>query len=156
LFGNEIPVAKEYLKALIVLPSSLVFNWYNEARKFTPHFRRVQYVGQDRKLISKKLEKYDLIFELCGVSKRSFHFRKVPISFLILDESQYIKIKNSKIFKAINQIKTTHKIVERYSYRKLIRRFVVSNAIYQSEYFGSYAFAEHYKVPIEDETVCWN
>jgi non-specific serine/threonine protein kinase len=26
LFGNEIPVAKEYL-SLIVLPSSLVFNW---------------------------------------------------------------------------------------------------------------------------------
>jgi non-specific serine/threonine protein kinase len=27
---------------------------------------------------------------------------------------------------------------------------VVTNAIYQSEYFGSYAFfAEHYKVPIE-------
>jgi len=60
LFGNEIPVAKEYLKALIVLPSSLVFNWYNEARKFTPHFRRVQYVGQDRKLLSKKTSKVRL------------------------------------------------------------------------------------------------
>jgi non-specific serine/threonine protein kinase len=37
---------------------------------------------------------------------------------------------------------------------------VVSNAIYQSEYFGSYAFfAEHYKVPIEKnktKPVCWN
>jgi non-specific serine/threonine protein kinase len=55
-------------------------------------------VGQDRKLISKKLEKYDLIFELCGVSKRSFHFRKVPISFLILDESQYIKNKKLENF----------------------------------------------------------
>jgi non-specific serine/threonine protein kinase len=68
---------------------------------------------------------------------------------LILDESQYIKNKNSKIFQAINQIKTNQNFwVVRY--RKLIRRFVVSNAIYQSEYFGSYAFfAEHYKVPIE-------
>jgi non-specific serine/threonine protein kinase len=63
------PVAKEYLKALIVLPSSLVFNWYNEARKFTLILEEIQYVGQDRKLISKKLEKYDLIFELCGVSR---------------------------------------------------------------------------------------
>jgi non-specific serine/threonine protein kinase len=51
LFGNEIPVAKEYLKALIV-PSSLVFNWYNEARKFTPHWR-VQYVDKIE-LISKE------------------------------------------------------------------------------------------------------
>jgi non-specific serine/threonine protein kinase len=36
---------------------------------------------------------------------------------------------------------------------------VVSNAIYQSEYFGVMLFLpEHYKVPIEkkqDETVCW-
>jgi non-specific serine/threonine protein kinase len=52
LFGNEIPVAKEYLKALIVLPSSLVFNWYNKLENFTP-LLGVQYVGQDRKLISK-------------------------------------------------------------------------------------------------------
>jgi non-specific serine/threonine protein kinase len=103
LFGNEIPVAKEYLKALIVLPSSLVFNWYNEARKFTPHFERVQYVGQDRKLISKKLENTTILYELwCERSS----ILKVPISVLILDESQYIKNKNSKIFQAINQIKT--------------------------------------------------
>jgi non-specific serine/threonine protein kinase len=82
------------------------------------------------------------------VLARDLHF-EVPISFLILDESQYIKKIKLKIFKAINQIKTTHNLV---AYRKLIRRFVVSNAIYQSEYFGSYAFfAEHYKVPIEKQ-----
>jgi non-specific serine/threonine protein kinase len=72
LFGNEIPVAKEYLKALIVLPSSLVFNWYNEARKFTPHFREINMWD---KTTFKKLEKYDLIFtSYAVVSKRSFHF----------------------------------------------------------------------------------
>jgi non-specific serine/threonine protein kinase len=89
-------------------------------------------VGQDRKLISKKLEKYDLIFTSYAVVAEIFHFRKVPISVLILDESQYIKNKNSKIFKAINQIKTHKNFVEWYANRKLIRRFVVTNAIYQS------------------------
>jgi SNF2 family DNA or RNA helicase len=65
---------------------------------------RVQYVGQDRKLISKKLENTTILYELwCERSS----ILKVPISVLILDESQYIKNKNSKIFKAINQIKTT-------------------------------------------------
>jgi non-specific serine/threonine protein kinase len=65
-------------------------------------------VGQDRKLISKKLEKYDLIFTSYAVLARDLHFSTNFV--LILDESQYIKIKNSKNFKAINQIKTTHKI----------------------------------------------
>ena len=111
LFGNEIPVPKESLKTLIVLPSSLVFNWYNEAQKFTPHFSKVQYVGKGRKIFSRKLEKYDLIFTSYAIVSRDISiFEKYNFRYLILDESQYIKNKNSKIFKAINAIKASHKI----------------------------------------------
>ncbi len=152
LFGNEIPVAKEYLKALIVLPSSLVFNWYNEARKFTPHLRRVQYIGNDRKLLSKKLEKYDLIFTSYAIVSRDITIlEKYNFRYLILDESQYIKNKNSKIFKLINQIKASHKIalsgtpIEN-SLDDLwsLMQFINPNIL------GSYTFfAENYKFPIE-------
>ena len=152
LFGNEIPVAKEYLKALIVLPSSLVFNWYNEARKFTPHFRRIQYVGQDRKLISKKLEKYDLIFTSYAVVAKDLSIlEKYQFRFLILDESQYIKNKNSKIFKAINQIKTTHKIsLSGSPIENSLDDLWSQMQFINPNILGSYAFfAEHYKIPIE-------
>ncbi|TWI02221.1 non-specific serine/threonine protein kinase [Flavobacterium tiangeerense] len=158
LFGNEIPVAKEYLKALIVLPSSLVFNWYNEARKFTPHFRRIQYVGQDRKLISKKLEKYDLIFTSYAVVARDLSIlEKYQFRFLILDESQYIKNKNSKIFKAINELQTTHKIsLSGTPIENSLDDLWSQMQFINPNILGSYAFfAEHYKVPIEkkqDET----
>ena len=152
LFGNEIDIAKEYLKSLIVLPSSLVFNWYNEARKFTPHFRRIQYIGKDRKLLSRKLEKYDLVFTSYAVVSRDIAIlEKYNFRYLILDESQYIKNKNYKIFKDINQIKASHKIA--------LSGTPVENSLddlwsqmqfINPNILGSYAlFAENYKIPIQ-------
>lgn len=152
LFGNEIPVPKEYLKALIVLPSSLVFNWYNEARKFTPHFRRVQYIGNDRKLLSRKLEKYDLIFTSYAVVSRDISIlEKYNFRYLILDESQYIKNKNSKIFKAINQIKANSKIsLSGTPIENSLDDLWSQMQFINPNILGSYAFfAENYKLPIE-------
>ncbi len=152
LFGNEISVPKEYLKTLIVLPSSLVFNWYNEARKFTPHFRRVQYTGSDRKIFSRKLEKYDLIFTSYAIVSRDISIlEKYNFRYLILDESQYIKNKNSKIFKAINKIKSSHKISlsgtpiensldDLWSQMQFINPNILGNYTF---------FVENYKLPIE-------
>lgn len=152
LFGNEIPVAKEYLKALIVLPSSLVFNWYNEARKFTPHFRRVQYIGNDRKLLSKKLEKYDLIFTSYAVVSRDVSIlEKYNFRYLILDESQYIKNKNSKIFRAISQIKANHKIsLSGTPIENSLDDLWSQMQFINPNILGSHAFfVENYKLPIE-------
>jgi non-specific serine/threonine protein kinase len=152
LFGNEIPVPKEYLKALIVLPSSLVFNWYSEARKFTPHFRRVQYIGNDRKLFSKKLERYDLIFTSYAVVSRDISIiEKHHFRYLILDESQYIKNKNSKIFKAVNQIKSNHKIsLSGTPVENSLDDLWSQMQFINPNILGSYSFfTENYKFPIE-------
>jgi len=40
---------KEPLRALIILPSTLLFNWYEEVKRFTPQFKCTQYVGEERK-----------------------------------------------------------------------------------------------------------
>ncbi|PJJ09452.1 non-specific serine/threonine protein kinase [Flavobacterium sp. 1] len=152
LFGNEIVTPKEYLKALIVLPSSLVFNWYNEARKFTPHFRRIQYIGNDRKMLSKKLEKYDLIFTSYSIVSRDISIlEKYNFRYLILDESQYIKNKNSKIFKAINQVKASHKIsLSGTPIENSLDDLWSQMQFINPNILGSYAFfAENYKLPIE-------
>jgi len=152
LFGTEIPVPKEPLKALIVLPSSLVFNWYNEAKKFTPHFSRLQYVGNDRKSLSKKLARYDLIFTSYAIiSRDSTVFEKYNFKYLILDESQYIKNKNSKIFKAISQIKAENKIsLSGTPIENSLDDLWSQMQFINPNILGSYAFfAENYKIPIE-------
>lgn len=107
----EVTPKYQPLKALIVLPSSLLFNWYNEAKKFTPHFKMIQYMGSKRRAIFSKLKNYDLVFTSYNiVSKDILLFEKIDFNYLILDESQHIKNKNAQVFKNINKIKAVHKI----------------------------------------------
>ncbi|RYJ39787.1 Non-specific serine/threonine protein kinase [Flavobacterium anhuiense] len=152
LFANETTVEREPLKALIVLPSSLVFNWFNEAGKFTPHFSKMQYVGNDRKSLASRINSTDLIFTSYSIIHRDISIlEKYDFRYLILDESQYIKNKNSKIFKAINKISTGHKIA--------LSGTPIENSLddlwsqmqfINPEILGSYAFfMENFKNPIE-------
>ena len=152
LFANETTIERVPLKALIVLPSSLVFNWYNEAGKFTPHFSKMQYVGNDRKLLVGRLDSTDLIFTSYSIVHRDISIlEKYDFRYLILDESQYIKNKNSKIFKAINKINTNHKIA--------LSGTPIENSLddlwsqmqfINPDILGTYNFfAENFKIPIE-------
>ncbi|WP_269234767.1 DEAD/DEAH box helicase [Flavobacterium flavigenum] len=152
LFANETTVEREPLKALIVLPSSLVFNWFNEAGKFTPHFSKMQYVGNDRKFLVSRLDATDLIFTSYSIVHRDISIlEKYDFRYLILDESQYIKNKNSKIFKAINKISTSHKIA--------LSGTPIENSLddlwsqmqfINPDILGTYNFfAENFKIPIE-------
>jgi len=152
LFQNETTIERDPLKTLIVLPSSLVFNWYNEAAKFTPHFSKIQYVGNDRKLLVHRLESSDLIFTSYNIIHRDISvLEKYNFRYLILDESQYIKNKNSKIFKAINKINTDHKIA--------LSGTPIENSLddlwsqmqfINPDILGTYDFfAQNFKIPIE-------
>lgn len=152
LFANETTVEREPLKTLIVLPSSLVFNWYNESAKFTPHFSKMQYVGNDRKQLAARLATTDLIFTSYSIIHRDISIlEKYDFRYLILDESQYIKNKNSKIFKAINKISTGHKIA--------LSGTPIENSLddlwsqmqfINPDILGTYNFfAENFKIPIE-------
>lgn len=159
LFANETTIEREPLKALIVLPSSLVFNWYNESGKFTPHFSKMQYVGNDRKQLASRLASTDLIFTSYSIIHRDIAIlEKYDFRYLILDESQYIKNKDSKIFKAINKIETAHKIA--------LSGTPIENSLddlwsqmqfINPDILGSYNFfAANFKIPIEkkqDESI---
>ncbi|WP_103072392.1 DEAD/DEAH box helicase [Aquimarina sediminis] len=151
LFDDPLEV-KTYLKALIVLPSSLVFNWAQEILKFASHLNIVKYTGSDRKKITPYLETYDVILTTYAtVSKDIDILKKINFTYLITDESQQIKNKESKIFKAINTINTSHKI----SLSGTPIENSLSDLWSQMEFInpgmlGSYSFfKDHFKTPIE-------
>ncbi|VXB11913.1 Serine/threonine protein kinase [Flavobacterium sp. 9AF] len=111
LFSTTNQNKEKKLKALVVAPSSLTYNWFNETKKFAPHFTRLNYTGLDRKLKRKKLDKVDLVFTSYGLLLKDINLLKtLSFHFLIIDESQQIKNRNSKIYKAINTINASHKI----------------------------------------------
>jgi non-specific serine/threonine protein kinase len=155
---SDIIAKEEPLKALVIVPSSLVFNWKNEAKKFTPSLKSIVYTGNDRKQIKNKLQLYDIVFTSYAIALKDIeHFKNLSFRYLILDESQYIKNKNSKIFNAINEISAENKIT--------LSGTPIENSLddlwsqmqfINPDLLGSYSFfAKYFKTPIEkkkDET----
>ncbi|MEB3003800.1 DEAD/DEAH box helicase [Capnocytophaga sp. G2] len=101
---------KEPLRALIILPSTLLFNWYEEVKRFTPQFKCTQYVGEERKTKIRRLINYDIIFTTYPIITRDAKLLEGYLfRIIILDESQRIKNKNSQVFKSINLLKADHR-----------------------------------------------
>ncbi len=97
---------------LIIVPNSLVYNWYNEARKFTPNLKILVYTGAQRIKNTKYFHKYDLIITTYGTSRVDIALLKeFKFNYIILDESQAIKNASSQSAKAVKQLKSMYKLV---------------------------------------------
>ncbi len=143
---------KEFLKTLVVLPSSLIFNWYNETKKFAPHFRMLQYGGKDRKLLAKKLDRYDLVFVSYSTATKDIEIlKKYYFNYVILDESQYIKNKESAVFKVLNSLEAGNKIsLSGTPIENSLSDLWSQMQFINPEILGSHAFfVQHFKNPIE-------
>src|SRR5690606_36178202 len=98
--------------SLIVMPTSLVYNWEDEAAKFAPDLAILVHTGAGRAKDAALFEPYDLVITTYGVARideellSSFYF-----NYAILDESQLIKNPSSKSFKAVKKIKAKHRLV---------------------------------------------
>ncbi|MCX6258224.1 MAG: DEAD/DEAH box helicase [Bacteroidia bacterium] len=115
LFEAPVVIRSEPLISLIVVPSSLVHNWANEIRKFTPELSYTIYTGTER-LKNMQLDylakKYDIIITTYGIVRNDLEKMKmISFYYLILDESQNIKNPVSKTYQAITEIKSRHKLV---------------------------------------------
>lgn len=99
------------LNALIVLPASLVFNWENEISKFAPHLTIYKHTGPKRHKDIRLIARFDIILTTYQTALRDVALlSELEYEYIVLDESQQIKNKDSKIFKAINQLQANHKI----------------------------------------------
>ena len=98
--------------SLIVMPTSLIYNWEDEIKKFTPQLQVYRYTGIHRTRKPEELHHYDLVLTTYGIVRNDYQLlRRIPFHYLILDESQYIKNPSSKIYKAVNELHSKHKLV---------------------------------------------
>ena len=101
--------------SLIVVPTSLVHNWYNEIQKFTPSLKVFNYTGTQRKKVEdiKHVSAYyDVIITTYGTVRNDIDLLSgTEFFYLILDESQSIKNSASKTYKALMGMKARHKLV---------------------------------------------
>jgi SNF2 family DNA or RNA helicase len=89
------------LKALVVCPTTLIYNWENEIKKFTPSLNWCIHHGSMRTRVPGDLEKYDIIITTYGTLRSDIQLMmKILFDYVILDESQAIKNPSSKVTKA--------------------------------------------------------
>ena len=105
---------KKSKTSLVVCPSSLTLNWYNETKKFAPDLKVLVISGdaQEREKKIKNLESFDIIVTSYDLLKRDIDLYKeleYKFKFLIADEAQYIKNNNTKNSRAIKQIEADTK-----------------------------------------------
>jgi len=98
--------------SLIIMPTSLIYNWLSEAGRFAPGLQILNYTGTNRSRDASEFSGYDVVISTYGVARideavlSDFHFH-----YIILDESQNIKNVSSKSFKAINVLRARHRLI---------------------------------------------
>lgn len=93
---------------LIIVPPTLISNWENEIKKFTPSLSYYIYHGSNRTF---PLEEYDIILTSYGVVRLDLDmFVDKTWLLCIIDEAQNIKNPNTEQTKAIKSIKASTKI----------------------------------------------
>lgn len=98
--------------SLIVMPASLIHNWTNEIKKFTPHLSVFDHTGSNRTKNITEFANYDIVVTTYGVIRNDYQLLKnFRFHYLILDESQVIKNPDSKIYKTITQLQAKHRLV---------------------------------------------
>jgi SNF2 family DNA or RNA helicase len=100
-------------KALIVCPSSLVFNWAREAARFTPERRVLAVQGEGRvKLFGEAMDRADLIITSYPLLRRDIErYRDREFAAAILDEAQHIKNPDSQNAQAACAIRAQHRFI---------------------------------------------
>lgn len=100
------------ISALIVCPSSLVYNWLAEVRKFTPDLSALAITGskKERQRLIESYKDYDLLITSYDLLKRDIEFYEDKVfDFEILDEAQYIKTHTTNNAKSCKIIKASHR-----------------------------------------------
>ena len=95
--------------SLVVVPKSLVFNWQQEAARFTPNLRVLEHAGLGRNRASFK--GHDVILTTYGTLRRDVvEFQEIEWDYVVLDEATAIKNASSESAKAVRLLKARNRL----------------------------------------------
>lgn len=101
----------EQTPALIIAPTSLMYNWFKEAQKFTPDLKVLVLQGQNRHQDFEKIPHHDIVLSTYPLlSRDEEQLQKYHYHALILDEAQNIKNPRAKAAQVVCQLKANHRL----------------------------------------------
>jgi len=111
LANQKSEIKNQTSPSLVVAPRSVVFNWLDEAAKFTPGLRVMSYAGTERNSLLDNLGDVDVIVTSYGLLRRDIaKLREINFNYTILDEAQAIKNPGSQVAKASRLLQARHRL----------------------------------------------
>ncbi len=99
------------LKAIVICPTTLIYNWQNEVKKFTPSLSYHIHHGNARSRNADELQQHNIIITTYGTLRSDIQLLlKVLFDYVILDESQAIKNPSSKVTKAASLLNAKNRL----------------------------------------------
>ena len=99
------------LPALVVLPTSLIFNWQAEARRMAPGLRVLALQGPERHRDFPHMAEYDLLLTTYPLLWRDrAALEAQPFHMLILDEAQTVKNATARSAGAVRRLRARHRL----------------------------------------------
>ncbi|MFN0080946.1 MAG: SNF2-related protein [Ferruginibacter sp.] len=99
------------LIAIVVCPTTLIYNWQNEIKKFTPSLVAHVHHGSTRGRNVEELKVANIIITTYGTLRSDIQlFLKIHFDYVVLDESQAIKNPSSKVTKAASLLNATNRL----------------------------------------------
>lgn len=138
--------------ALVILPASLVFNWQKELEHFAPSLFVRAHTGPQRERDPRALATHDVVLTTYHTARLDLEMlTKVEWHFIILDESQQIKNRDSEISKVVRSLDAYHKIsLSGTPIENSLADLWTQMEFINPSTLGTYnAFKEQFQVPIE-------
>ena len=97
---------------LIVVPTSLIFNWQQEVQKFAPSIRVYTLYGAERRRNNVEWSDYEIVLTSYGTLLSDITWLKnYTFNYIFLDESQNIKNPDSQRYHTVCQLTSRNKVV---------------------------------------------
>ncbi len=100
--------------SLIVSPTSLVYNWAAELRKFAPHLKVlvIDAAPVQRKALIERATQFDILITSYNLLQKDVEsYQKQEFYYFILDEAQYIKNRGTRNAKSVKRLNATHRLI---------------------------------------------
>jgi len=96
---------------IVVVPKSLIFNWIEEAKKFAPKLKILNYTGSDRKSVAAEFGEFDVLLTTYATMRIDIQrLSQIDFDYAILDESQAIKNSSALVAKASRLLRSDFRL----------------------------------------------
>ncbi|PYG85009.1 SNF2 family DNA or RNA helicase [Ruminiclostridium sufflavum DSM 19573] len=99
--------------SIVIVPTSLIYNWCSEVNKFAPEMTITAVVGSkpERLSLIESARKSDILVTSYALIRRDIdEYKKLSFRYCILDEAQHIKNPSSQAAKAVKQLVSSNRL----------------------------------------------